>query len=398
MEKTLNDKWILYGSELSPFTLKLKALFDYREIPYKFLFTEGNFFENIKAQVRKERLVYGFSKLTWPERKEGDEYPLVPFVFGPNGENLYDSSAIAYWLDQQGIGNKKQYLSNDPAEAFLIALIEEYMDEFGLYMVHHNRWKVSAIDNNAGARLGYELRSLIGPLRHLLDKQFSNRQTRRLPYLFSVAPNDYSIEGLSKKRQPPSHQGFPATHDLLEQSFKNLLSATETILTNSPYLLGSQFTLADASFYGQLAINLFDPSAAKWIEEDAPNTYAWLMEIQRGQFKLSNNTRPIDLTDQLKPLLKEVIRVYVPLMQQNYCAYQDYKSQGKNCFNEKAFNKNESIYSGEIDGIPFKSVAKSFQANTWEAIQNQWLNLNKDQRTALETLLPKNHNLYTLSA
>ena len=85
-----------------------------------------------------------------------DEFPLVPFLFGPDGENLYDSTAIAEWFDQRTEASRR-LLPDDPVAHFVAALIDDYADEFGLYMVHHNRWKVSALDNDASARLVREL-------------------------------------------------------------------------------------------------------------------------------------------------------------------------------------------------------------------------------------------------
>jgi hypothetical protein len=70
-------------------------------------------------------------------------------------------------------------------------------------MVHHSRWKTSAKDNTAGRRLANEMPSMTAPFRSLIDNFFSHRQIRRLPYLFSVAPAGYCIDGLSKKNSHP---------------------------------------------------------------------------------------------------------------------------------------------------------------------------------------------------
>ena len=132
--------------------------------------------------------------LTWPQMTELDEFPLVPFLFGPGGENLYDSSAIALWLDGHGPHPNERATAlvpvDDPALRFAVRLIDEALDEVGLYLVHHNRWVVSARDNDAGARLAREMRPLLGPLAPLVGHFFPARQVRRLPYLFSVANPD----------------------------------------------------------------------------------------------------------------------------------------------------------------------------------------------------------------
>src|SRR5262249_23195280 len=91
--------WTVYGSELSPFTLKLLAMCRYTGLPHRFLPTDGSWLDTLRITLRKERLVRGALALTWPRFTADDEFPLVPFLFGPGGENLYDSSAIGEWLD-----------------------------------------------------------------------------------------------------------------------------------------------------------------------------------------------------------------------------------------------------------------------------------------------------------
>ena len=49
---------------------------------------------------------------------------LVPFLFGPRGENLYDSSAIGAWFDAQGLNGAAPLL---PAVArrWLLLIVRE---------------------------------------------------------------------------------------------------------------------------------------------------------------------------------------------------------------------------------------------------------------------------------
>ena len=162
----------------------------------------------------------------------------------------------------------------------------------GLYLVHHNRWVVSARDNDAGARLAREMRPLFGPLAPLVGHFFPARQVRRLPYLFSVAPPDSArFDDLPARLRPPARAGFPPTHELLEHAFAELLAALEPVLSRRPYLLGTRFTLADASLYGQLGMNRTDPSARAWIARAAPATHAWIDRIAPGDFQATSPRR-----------------------------------------------------------------------------------------------------------
>ncbi len=388
--------WVLYGSELSPFTLKVAALCRHKGLGFRFLPEEGGTLENLRVQIRRALLVRRRLPLTWPRMTELDEFPLVPFLFGPAGENLYDSSSIAGWLDQyEPLRGRSVPVvpTGDPATRFAAWLIDEYADEYGLYMVHHNRWKVSATDNDAGRRLAREMRSLVGAAQPLVAGAFRARQVRRMPYLFSTAPEGFRIPDMPKRLQPPSRSGFPATHELLEDSFARLLNALEAILQHRPCLLGHRFTVADASIYGQLGMNLTDPSAAALIKARAPTLYGWLKQIHRGNFPGSRADGDIGIDRVLTPLLAEICRTYVPLMKQNLAAYRRWRGQGETLFNEAAFNRGKSLYDGLLDGRPFRSVAKTFQVKTWLDMRRRWAGLDAGARRALADVLPAGHGL-----
>ena len=258
--------WALFAASLSPFALKVASLLDAHGLAYRWVPGEAGFVESLRTRLRVARVHSGAAPLTWPERDPLDEFPLVPYLFGPDGENLYDSSAIGQWLDdnRDGVGSTASVTIpiDDPALELAVRLVDEYADEFGLYMAHHNRWVVAARDNGAGERLAAEFKPLLGPAAAVVRRQFPARQVRRLPYLFSVAdPADASFDDLPAALRPPGRDGFPPTHALLDECFARLLAVLEALLDTRPYLFGERFTLADASLYGQLQMNVTDAAA-----------------------------------------------------------------------------------------------------------------------------------------
>lgn len=386
-----NDQWLLWGSELSPYALKLALCCRHAGLPHRLLPTDGSWLENLAATLRVERLMRGRLPLTWPQLSIDDEYPLVPYLLGPQGENLYDSSAIAEWLDRR-LPEAKKLIPAEPLAGFVARLIDDYADEFLLYVVHHQRWVVSARDNDAGTRLAREYRSQLGPLQPWMARWFSARQTRRLPYLFSVAAEGVAIPGLPQRRQPPSRQGFPATHALLEAAHLRLTSLLETLLAARPFVLGDRFTLADAALYGQLGMNLSDPTTARKLQARCPRLYAWLMALHRAAPKdigpQEAAAAALQIDDALQPLLAEIARIHLPLMQQNAAAHQRFKAEGQGRFNEAAFDAGEALYDGVLDGQPYRHVAKSFQARSWRDALQRWSLLTPEDQARLERLVP----------
>jgi len=387
---------VLWGSELSPFALKVEAMLRFRAVPYHWMPASGGVRAAQRLAGRLRRVKSGQLPLSWPRMTELDELPQVPFLLGPTGENLYDSSAIGAWLDRPGSPARAGSTltpDEDPALRFCVRLVDEALDEIGLYLVHHNRWVVSARDNDAGERLAREMRPLLGPLAAGLRRRFPARQVRRLPYLFSVAPDATESRDLPRRLRPPRRSGFPPTHALLEQLFADLLSAVEPILAQRPFLFGERFTLADASLYGQLGMNRTDPSARDWIQRDAPATHAWIERLAVGDFTgHRDGARPV-LDAACEPLLAWVCRGFVPLMRQNREAFERCRNSGETRFNERAFDAGRALYDGTLAGHPFRSVVKSFQVRVWRDLRGDWERLPAGDLMRLEAALPAGHGL-----
>ncbi len=359
---------------------------DFALVDYDWLPSDGRIVEVLRFNRRVEGLKSGRLPLTYPPPDALDEYPLVPFLFTDDGSNLYDSTAIAEWLDDHQGTRSRRLIPRDPVCEFVARLIDDHFDEFGLYVAHHHRWVTSAEDNDAGERVADEFAEpLPRPARRLFGQWFARRQIRRLPYLFSVAPEGYRVDGLPRRLWPPSRPGFPETHTLLNEAFLRSLDLVEEVLRTRPCLFGTRFTLADGSVYGQLGMNTSDPSAERLIQERAPTLRAWLETLHhRGASAFDDGEEPTPAdVDLLTPLLEEIVRIHVPLMQQNECAYDRHKAEGQTRFNEAAFNRNEVLYDGELLGHPFRSVVKTFQVKGWRNLKAHYLRLEPSQRAAL---------------
>jgi glutathione S-transferase len=379
---------IVWGPELSPFLLKLEAMLAFAGARWRRLPRDGSRLENLRTALTIRRAVRGRTALRPPANDPLDEYPLVPFLLH-GGSVLYDSTAIAGWLDREQPGAAGRTLvPAEPATAFVAALIDEAFDEFGLSMVHHNRWKLAATDNgDPGARLAREYARFLPPgVARPFAHWFARRQVRRLPYLFSVAPPGDCVDGLAASLTPPSRAGFPPTHELLEESWRRYLLALETILVTRRFLLGPAFTVADASAYGQLSMNLTDPLAARRLKEIAPRTHDWLIEIRSGGH-VGSGGEPI-LDDSLRPLLDVIFETFVPLMVANAQAVARLLAGGERLFNERAFDRGRSLYDGEILGRPFRSVAKTFQARSWRDLCEAWSRMDEPARARVARMLP----------
>lgn len=382
----MNQQITFWGVTASPYQLKMQALADYADIPWQRRPDQVRPWQALLTLLRLKLALKLGRVQKYPELiKNMDEYPAVPFYRLDGSGLYYDSTGLARHLDALEIP-RNPLLPQEPATRFLCQLIDDAFDEFGLYMVHHNRWVVSAQTNRMAETTVKELRYTIPPpSRKTVQGKLARRQVRRCPYLFSVAPEGYDC-GMPATLTPPSREGFPPTHDLLDTSWRRYLEAMEHLLNRQAFLLGERFTLADASAYGQLGMNLVDGRAADLLQELAPRTHQWLCMIRDGEHRGSHGE--LAATEHLQPLLSCIADTYLPLMQQNQAAYENAKSQGQQLFNEPAFDRNEALYDGTLMGTPFRSVVKTFQVVTWLELKMQWQVLDESTQQQLNTKFP----------
>ncbi len=322
----------------------------------------------------------------FPTRDPLDEYPAVPYYRVDNGPWFFDSTGFAHHLDAMGQGNATPLIPPESALAFVAQLIDEAFDEFGLYLVHHMRWAGTRRTTTMPAVTVSEMRLLMPRfMQARLPYSLAARQSRRCPYLFSVAPEGFDL-GISQAQTPPSLPGFPETHSLLNEAWRSYLVAMEAVLAKQPFLLGDRFTLADASAYGQLSMNLIDGAPAELLRELAPATYDWLCLIRDGRHR--GSTGALYLSEHLQPLLKIISETFVPLMSQNCAAYERCRERGETLFNEAAFNRGKSLYDGELLGYPFRAVVKDFQVRVWRDLLHAWARLPQEVADVVQNYLP----------
>ncbi len=378
---------VVWGPELSPFLLKLESMLAFAGLPFRRLPRDGSRAGNLRIAMLVDRAKRRGIALRPPANDPLDEFPLVPYLVTPDREVLYDSSALAPWIDERS--QAAPLVPQDPAVRFLGDFLDEAFDEIGLYLVHHNRWKLAAGDNDhPGRRLAREYAKLLPPgAGSLFGSWFERRQVRRLPYLFSVAPPGYAVPGLARGLTPPSREGFPPTHELLEEIWERALAALDDLLATQPFLLGERFTLADASAYGQLSMNLTDTAACRRLGELAPRTLAWLESIRDGRHV--RTTGSLALSPRLSPLVALFAETYVPLMRANRAAWERCRADGVDAFNEAAFGRGYALFDGRMLGRPYRTVVKTFQVRSWRDLGRSWAALDATARAGVEAVLPE---------
>lgn len=261
----MSDRYRIYGAELSPFSVKIRSYFRYKQIPHQWIQRDAT----SMADYQK------FAKI-----------PIVPLVVTPDDEGLQDSTPIMQTID--GIFPEPSAHPGDPIANFVSLLLEEFGDEWGNKWMFHLRWARQEDCLSAAGRLAVSMAPKGDEQARLAVRaKVIERMKGRV---FFVGSNE-------------------VTAPQIEQSFRDTLKLLDRHLADRPYLFGGRPAWGDFGLWGQIYNAWTDPTGGAWVEDVAPNVLAWihrmLFPTAEGDFEswssLEATLMPL-LTDQVGAL------------------------------------------------------------------------------------------------
>lgn len=319
------------GSPGSPYTRKMLAVLRFRRIPYRYL------------QSASDDL---------PEPK----VKLIPIFYFENeqGELIaeVDSTPIIQRLEQEYPG--RSIVPEQPAMAFINALLEDYGDEWLTKAMFHYRWHYQDDIEMAGSILPHYADVTESDQALTTMKQvFSERQISRL---FVVGSNN-------------------TTAPVIEDSYARFLGCLNDHLKDLPFLMGHRPGSSDFACFGQLTqLTQFDPTPAKLAASKFPRVHAWVskMEDLSGLEVEDSGFVDIDQFPQsLTALLTEVGKTYVPVMLANAAAI----DQGLNEVN------------ATVEGKTWVQEPFPYQAKCLQWLRIEYARLSDEDREQVDAVL-----------
>ncbi len=256
----------IFGSELSPYSVKVRSYFRYRGLPHEWIPRSPA----VQAEFQK------YAKL-----------PLVPLVVTPQEEGLQDSTPIMERLE----ASQPSLKPDDATLAFLSALIEEYGDEWGNKWMFHYRWRYQPDAWSTAERIAQQMMGAQGTLAVAQGRAaVAERMTGRLGFVGSNAKTEATIEA----------------------SFKRALGLIEAHLQSRPYMLGGRPAMADFGLWGQFYEAATDPTPGAIMRKSSPKVMAWVQRMLTPRNEGPFEAWPA-LAPTLMPLLEEeVAGVFLP--------------------------------------------------------------------------------------
>ncbi|MFP6665127.1 MAG: glutathione S-transferase family protein [Deltaproteobacteria bacterium] len=275
----MSDIYRIFGSENSPYSIKVRAYYRYKGIAHEWILRTGATMEEYKKYAR---------------------LPIVPAVATPEDKALQDSTPIIEEMERRFPEPSIQ--PADPVLRFLAELIEEFGDEWANKWMFHYRWAREVDQKTVARRLVTEMmgpeasEEQIAPMAEQIQARMSGRG-------FAVGSNE-------------------KTAGLLEDGFREGIALLEAHLTERPWLFGTRPSIADLSLGAQIYEALIDPTAGAILREQAPRTAAW---SERSLEPTANGTYEsmAALAPTLDPLLAGPVRFFLAWSNQNAQAIAD---------------------------------------------------------------------------
>ncbi len=307
----MSSVYRLFGAENSPFSVKVRAYFRYKSIPYEWIVRDGT----SMAEFQK------YAKL-----------PLIPLLVTPQDEAFQDSTPMIERLE--GLHPDPSIHPEDETTAFMSGLLEEFGDEWGNKWMLHFRWAREADRVAASRRLvGEMMPDLPEDQRAGMAQGLAKRMVGRVWFV-----------GSNEK-----------TAAQIESSWERGLALLEPHLAQRPFLFGRQPAFADFALWGQIYNASLDPTPGGILRDKAPSVVEWVNRMLEpksgGDFENWSSLAPT-LAPFVKAMCGDLVRPWSDA-------------------NAKALAGGEE-YDVELDGRIWTQKPVKYQAKSLSAIRKKY--------------------------
>jgi glutathione S-transferase len=302
----------IFGSELSPYSVKVRSYFRYKGIPHEWV---------PRSAANQE------------EFQRHAKLPLIPLVVTPEGEGLQDSTPIIEHLEK--VHPEPSIHPADPVLAFISALVEEYADEWGNKPMFHYRWTYEPDQQSAAQRIARQMTPGLDEagIAGAVDA-IKGRMVSRLKLVGSS----------------------PETRETIEASYLRQLGILERHLSSRRFLFGARPALADFGLYAQLYETSTDPTPGAILRQHAPRVLDWIERMLDPRAEDG-----FESWDRLRPTLAPLLRDEVGAVFFRWTLA-----------NARAIAAGEKTFSLTLSGRRYAQEAQKYHARSLAALRARY--------------------------
>ena len=183
MAEPVGKPFRIFGSEMSPYSVKVRSYFRYKGIPHQWLVRNAS----NQDEYRK------YAKI-----------PLIPLVVTPDDEGVQDSTPIIERVESSY--PSPSIHPTDAVAAFVSALLEEFGDEWGNKWMFHYRWARDVDQISSAGRIARQMAPRADQHQHA--ETTAQIRARMVDRVWFVGSNEITA--------PQIEASFEAAIDLLE--------------------------------------------------------------------------------------------------------------------------------------------------------------------------------------
>lgn len=308
----MSDIHRIFGAEVSPYSIKVRSYFRYKNIPHEWIIRSAN----TQAQYQK------YAKL-----------PLIPLVVTPDDQGLQDSTPILEKMEERF--PEPSIHPDDPALAFVSTLLEEFGDEWGNKWMFHYRWAREADQNSAAQRIAKTMlpdgdETQVGGVADAIKERMINR-------VWFVGSS-------------------PQTAPQIEESYKDAMGLLETHLSGRKYLFGARPAFGDFGMWGQIYNAWSDPTPGEILRTKSPHVVAWVERMLTPQAEGS-----FESWEQLGPTLSPLLDLHVGRLFLPWSAA-----------NAKAIALGEEEFTIQLDGKVWTQKPQKYHAKSLAELRRKY--------------------------
>ena len=334
---------VLAGQYGSPYTLKMRAVLRYRQIPFRWMLRDSKWDDLPTPPV-----------------------PIIPVIAYPGTDGGYgditvDSSPQIMRLESEHA--QRSVVPPDPALAFVDMLIEDFGDEWLTKAMYHYRWAYEADIDKAGKLL---------PVSRNLQMN-SDQGQQSYEFITQRQIGRRELVGSTELNTP-----------IIEDSYKRVLDLMQAQFAVRDFFLGDRPGRGDFGLYGQLTqLARWDPTPVAVAVDRAPKVLNWVERVDDLSWLPLDDGDDggwVDL-EALDPattdLLSEIGRTYAPFM----------------IANAQALMSGASEVVCEIASLDGQSTTTyrqgpfGYQGKCLQWLREAYAALSDDDRTRVDTVL-----------
>ena len=312
------EKYRIFGSEMSPYSVKVRAYLRFKQIPFEWI---------IRSSANRGE----FDSLA--------KVPLIPLVVSPLGEVMQDSTLIIERTEREF---PLPSITPDSTElVFLSILLEEFGDEWVNKLMFHTRWWHETDQASAARILAMNLEPSFGKKLMEEEEQVKLRMVGRRDFVGS------SLE----------------TAPLIEEYRDSLIRCLEQHFQNRSYLLGGRPCLGDLGIASEIYELSSDPTGAGLLRSRAPKTLAWAYRMldprEDGPYEDWEGLAPTML-----PILSEVGELFLPW----------------SAANRDALSKKKESFDVQLRGRKYSQKPQKYHAKSLEALRKKFSGFHEERK------------------